>query len=125
MTKFLFEHYEGCTPLKPCANCLTVAWLRAKLKHGDFEELIKRAEGNSQQTAEKTPVDLASSVEILRSFVPARVMIAMQNENVETIGDLVKLTEGRMMSIPNFGRRSLRALTDALASVGHHLGEIP
>jgi len=123
MTKFLFEHYEGCTPLKPCANCQTVSWLRAKLKSHDFEELLKRAQGHLEPNSSGKLASLDSSVEVLRPLVPSRVMIALQSENLQTIGELIKKTEAEMFRIPNLGRRSLHGLTEALASLGHRLAD--
>jgi len=55
-----------------------------------------------------------------------RSINCLQNDNVIYIGDLVKKTENDMLRTPNFGRKSLNEIKDALNDLGLHLGmEIP
>lgn len=58
-----------------------------------------------------------------------RSAIRLENECNEPfiyIGDLVQKTEREMMNIPNFGRKSLNEIKEALTQMGLHLGmEIP
>jgi hypothetical protein len=46
----------------------------------------------------------------------------LKNADVIYIGDLVQKTEAEMLRTPNFGRKSLNEIREALAQVGLHLG---
>ncbi|MCL2390035.1 MAG: DNA-directed RNA polymerase subunit alpha [Endomicrobia bacterium] len=47
---------------------------------------------------------------------------SLKNAGLETIGDLVKVTEEDMMSFDNFGKRSLEEIKEKLAEMGLSLG---
>ena len=48
-----------------------------------------------------------------------RIRNALRNDwRAVTLGDVVKLTEGELLRTPNFGRKSLAELKEALASLG-------
>jgi DNA-directed RNA polymerase alpha subunit len=47
-----------------------------------------------------------------------RISNALRNDGAVTLGDVVKLTEGELLRMPNFGRKSLAELKEALASLG-------
>src|SRR3984893_14127562 len=50
----------------------------------------------------------------------------LKNDNIVRIGDLVQKTEGEMLRIPNFGRKSLNEIKEVLSQMGLHLGmEVP
>jgi uncharacterized protein YecT (DUF1311 family) len=46
----------------------------------------------------------------------------LQSENFMYVGDLVHKTEGEMLRLPNFGRKSLDEIKGVLAKLGLHLG---
>lgn len=46
---------------------------------------------------------------------------ALINENILTIGELIKYNEAELLRFPNFGRKSLKEVQQALAGVGHKL----
>lgn len=46
----------------------------------------------------------------------------LKNDNITYIGDLIMKTEAEMLRTPNFGRKSLNEIKEALAQMGLHLG---
>ena len=55
-----------------------------------------------------------------------RVMSGLKNIGIDTIGNLVKLTEGEFLRTPNFGRKSLNEIKEVLSTMSLYLGmEIP
>ena len=51
-----------------------------------------------------------------------RVMSGLKNNGIDTIGDLVKLTEGEFLRTPNFGRKSLNEIREILSGMSLKLG---
>ena len=51
-----------------------------------------------------------------------RVMNGLKNDGIDTIGDLVKLTEGEFLRTPNFGRKSLNEIREVLSCMSLKLG---
>ena len=51
-----------------------------------------------------------------------RVMSGLKNNGIDTIRDLVKLTEGEFLRIPNFGRKSLNEIREVLSGMSLELG---
>jgi DNA-directed RNA polymerase subunit alpha len=47
---------------------------------------------------------------------------SLQKENIRTLGDLVQRTEENMLSIENFGKKSLREITEFLDEHGLRFG---
>ncbi len=126
MTAFLFDHLPNCSPLKPCASCEAAAFLRGKLSDDDmqtFLEHVRKARAEFGEMSPSSPAPLDAPITILEPL-PNLVMNALRNENIGTIGDLIKLTEAEFLRIPNCGRQSLTFLSKALNRVGRRLGEI-
>jgi DNA-directed RNA polymerase subunit alpha len=48
---------------------------------------------------------------------------SLQKENIHTVRDLVQRTEQQMLSIDNFGKKSLQEISDFLAGHGLHFGQ--
>lgn len=46
----------------------------------------------------------------------------MKGENIVYLGDLVTISETRLLRVPNFGRKSLNEIKSLLAELGLHLG---
>jgi len=51
-----------------------------------------------------------------------RVMNGLKINEINTIGDLVKLTEGEFLRTPNFGRKSLNEIREVLSGMSLKLG---
>ena len=51
-----------------------------------------------------------------------RVMSGLKNNEIDTIEDLVKLTEGEILRTPNFGRKSLNEVKEVLSGMNLKLG---
>lgn len=52
-----------------------------------------------------------------------RVLNALRSRQIETVGQVMSMDRDQLLSIRNFGPRSLRELTDALEENGYQLGE--
>ena len=46
----------------------------------------------------------------------------LRTAEIKTIGDLVRKTESEMLKFRNFGRKSLKEISDILTSMGLHFG---
>ena len=72
--------------------------------------------GDARRTAEllRQPIDdLELSVRSVNS---------LKNSNVRTLGDLVRLTEGQILQVKNFGKKSLQEIADLLEREGLNFG---
>ena len=53
-----------------------------------------------------------------------RVMSGLKTSGIDTIGDLVKLTEGEFLRTPNFGIKSLNEVREVLSGMSLKMGEV-
>lgn len=51
-------------------------------------------------------------------FLPVRVMTCLRSENILSVSQLCEWQASQLLSIPNFGRKSLRYLEEELARFG-------
>ena len=51
-----------------------------------------------------------------------RVLTGLKNNGINTVRDLVKLTQGEFIKIPNFGRKSLNEIKEVLCGMSLELG---
>ncbi|MGA1790611.1 MAG: DNA-directed RNA polymerase subunit alpha [bacterium] len=54
--------------------------------------------------------------------IPLRAANCLKNADIRTVAELVQRSEGEIMQIKNFGRKSLNSLKGILADMGLHLG---
>jgi DNA-directed RNA polymerase alpha subunit len=50
-----------------------------------------------------------------------RIRYALQEDQIETVADLMRLSESELMRMPNFGSKSLAAIKDVLSRHGLEL----
>jgi DNA-directed RNA polymerase alpha subunit len=123
MKILLVDHVDGCTPLKPCLSCQAAAFLKGKLAPADFDELVKILQPEVPPGTVPAPLStLLSALDM-----PTRASKQLGYCNIRTIGDVLEVSERDLLGtqVPNFGRKSLNDLKQALAQVGHKLGYIP
>ncbi len=77
-----------------------------------LKELIARTE--ACDTFAGNTID--SSIDILELTV--RTSNCLKKRNVNTIHDLISLSDDKLLCVPNLGRSSLNELKDALAGIG-------
>ena len=116
MTINIFEHEAGCSPFNYCRACKAVAYLRQQMKPQAFEEFIRMV----HDVGAKEPAALESPVSMLGK-ISVRLANALQNDNLETIGDIVNKRKLDFRRMPNLGKHSINELEAALARVGHRL----
>lgn len=56
--------------------------------------------------------------------LPSRIQNRMKDDNIDTLGDLLRQNESELRHVPGFGRVSLNKLKDVLASQGYTLGSV-
>lgn len=125
MVVFLLNHLPGCSPLTPCPSCEAASFLRSKLEPADFETFLLKVKDavsrNAGPYSGENPAPLEAGISVLSLSI--RSTHCLSNSNKNTIGDVVKMTEIELLRLPNFGRRSLDEVKEALAKVGRKLGD--
>jgi DNA-directed RNA polymerase alpha subunit len=121
MPQFLIDHLEGCTPVKPCASCQALSYLRSRLKPTEYQEFAKFLEAGTGRKIELpaiAEIDMSKSWEEILPRLSTRLSNGLKNGNVQTIGDLLKQTRQVILRIPNISDRSADELDAALATKG-------
>jgi DNA-directed RNA polymerase alpha subunit len=108
------EHLKDCSPLAPCYNCEVVRFLQNRLSEADFTALEKLME---KALKHRAPVE--ESIDVLN--LSARGSNCLRAENINTVGELIAMTEGQLLRTPNIGRITVRLIKEALESRGLHL----
>lgn len=84
------------------------------------EEPMEEVDEEFDEEAEKLRELLGRSVEELELSV--RSGNCLRRANIKTLGDLVGRSEAEMLKYRNFGKQSLREITEILGGMGLHLG---
>jgi hypothetical protein len=93
--------------IDPCELIEAIDWKEAKL-----DDSVRLA-ANQVAILSRKVHDLELSI---------RTDNCLKNDNIIYVGDLVQKTEGEMLRVPNFGRKSLNEIKEILAQIGLHLG---
>jgi DNA-directed RNA polymerase subunit alpha len=88
---------------------------------------ITKEEEPAEEEAEEVSDDWIRIHELLKRSVDelelsVRSSNCLRNADIKTIGDLVRKTETDMLKFRNFGRKSLKEISDILNSMGLHFG---
>ncbi len=86
----------------------------------NFEEEAAVAEPVAEMHADRFTEYLNRSVDDLELSV--RSYNCLKNANIQTVRDLVVRTEGEMIKVKNFGRKSLEEIRDVLETMGLQFG---
>jgi len=84
----------------------------------NFKVEEEKVEGESKE--DKINANLVKKIDEMELSV--RSYNCLKNENIVYIGDLVTKTEGEMLKLQNFGRKSLNELKDNLKAMGLSFG---
>jgi DNA-directed RNA polymerase subunit alpha len=84
------------------------------------EEPMEEREHEVDEEVEKLKDLLGRSVEELELSV--RSSNCLRRANIKTLGDLVRRTEQDMLKYRNFGKQSLKEISEILSGMGLHLG---
>ncbi|MBP9782649.1 MAG: hypothetical protein KBC50_02895 [Candidatus Pacebacteria bacterium] len=76
------------------------------------------------QTAPLTSEETFSAESIDRLELTVRTANLLRMENIQTIGDLLKLTEDDLLKIANLGRKSLNEIREVLLAKGLTVGKL-
>jgi DNA-directed RNA polymerase subunit alpha len=88
--------------------------------HFDEDQMKEEVEEEVDEEIEKLRELLGRSVEELELSV--RSGNCLRRANIKTLGDLVGRTESEMLKYRNFGKQSLKEITEILAGMGLFLG---
>ncbi len=99
----------------------------ASILKSHLQVFITREETLVQEEAEEVDDEWIRIHDLLRKSVDelelsVRSSNCLRNAEIKTIGDLVRKTESDMLKFRNFGRKSLKEISDILASMGLHFG---
>lgn len=121
----LLDHEANCTPLTPCTACEIVMRLRAALPPEVFEEIRSLAGKLRDRKGSSAPLPESAGVDELRlpSTLSNRTLNCLKNAGIKTVGDAVKQSQMELIRLPNFGRKSVNELVEALALAGYSLRE--
>lgn len=107
--RFLLECEDRCTHYEPCATCCAKSLLK---EHNVWDEIKKYSLRFYGQ--HKTVHDLPVSV-LKLSVRPSN---ALKNDNIKTLGQLVRKTYSELIRTPNMGRKSMVEIEERLIMFG-------
>jgi DNA-directed RNA polymerase alpha subunit len=125
----LLQHADGCTPFNPCKSCRLLQFLRVKLHPGDFRLFVAMvAEGTEFEgttgegpfTGERIPYD--APIDALG--LPLRMQEAFVKRGLESVADILSMTEVELLQTPNVSHKSLGNLREILRGLGRRLEEL-
>jgi len=99
----------------------------ASILKNHLQVFITKEEELVEEEAEEVDEDWIRIHDLLRKSVEelelsVRSGNCLRNAEIKTIGDLVRKTESDMLKFRNFGRKSLKEISDILSSMGLHFG---
>jgi DNA-directed RNA polymerase subunit alpha len=99
----------------------------ASILKAHLQLLITKEEEPAEEEAEKVDEEWIRIHELLQRSVDelelsVRSSNCLRNADIKTIADLVRKTESEMLKFRNFGRKSLKEISDILNSMGLHFG---
>lgn len=87
-----------------------------------FGQLPEEEEEELEMTKEEIQLYEKLKLPISELELSVRSSNCLRQENIKTIADLVKKTEGEMLEFKNFGKKSLNEIKELLAGMGLGLG---
>ncbi len=128
-------HHGECSPWRPCNACQAVALIRQNFNPKKLDELAERLEAlhaPPQQVATAAADHETSDDRVARMLatplqdafpdLSIRTRNCLQNEGYTTLREIVRKTEKEMLTLPNFGYKSLNELKELLYAKGLHFG---
>jgi DNA-directed RNA polymerase subunit alpha len=99
----------------------------ASILKNHLQMLITKEEEPAEEEVEEVDDEWMRIHELLQRSVEelelsVRSSNCLRNANIKTIGDLVVKSESDMLKFRNFGRKSLKEISDILTSMGLHFG---
>lgn len=99
----------------------------ASILKNHLQMFITKEEEPAVEDVEKVDDEWVRIHELLQRGVDelelsVRSSNCLRNAEIKTIGDLVRKTESDMLKFRNFGRKSLKEISDILSSMGLHFG---
>ncbi|WP_457568664.1 DNA-directed RNA polymerase subunit alpha [Desulfurobacterium sp.] len=111
----------GVTPKEALARACSIL-----IEH--FSSVMANLTETSPETAvvevekEEEPADEKLSMTLEEAGLKSRALRALKEAGVETVGDLVKMTEADLKKIKGLGNKSIAQVKEVLASLGLELG---
>ncbi|WP_457570225.1 DNA-directed RNA polymerase subunit alpha [Desulfurobacterium sp.] len=111
----------GVTPKEALAKACSIL-----IEH--FSSVMANLTESSPETAvvevekEEEPADTKLSMTLEEAGLKSRALRALKEAGIETIGDLVKLTEADLKKVKGLGNKSIAQVKEVLSSLGLELG---
>lgn len=114
---YLFDRHEaGCTAEKPCKNCTISVYLAHHLSSQHLGNLAKLGRGEIPLTS--FPLDLSLAQ---LGYWNKHVLKPLHADGIETLHQLLALTEGEVSGIPGVGRKIRVEIKEGLNKAGWRL----
>ncbi len=99
----------------------------ASILKNHLQIFITKEEEPAEEEIEEVDEEWIRIHELLKRSVDelelsVRSSNCLRNANIKTIGDLVRKTESEMLKFRNFGRKSLKEISEILQNMGLHFG---
>jgi DNA-directed RNA polymerase subunit alpha len=98
----------------------------ARILQDQLQQFMKNSLTGQESAYHFEPIDIPFDPNLLRHVeeleFSARVVNCLKGENIVYVGDLVQCSENTILRTPNFGRKSLNEIKDALAQLELSLG---
>lgn len=115
---FFETHLKNCKPSSPCARCRLyngIFKIESSVVRHEVLRLVEQVfKAESENSAQDSKDDVLKA-SIVTLDLSVRTRNPLLNDNILTIEDLVKKTEGELLRTPHFGRKSLNEVKEALS----------
>lgn len=110
---FLFDHFPECSREEPCPTCRAQDLLRTHMLLQSMQDLAKEWQGGPSNDWRAIPISTLG--------LSVRASMCLQNDQIYTLGELIKKDRKTLMRIPNFGRKCMLELEQHLQVLGLEL----
>lgn len=126
MTKFPFEHLDGCLPHTPCVCCETLVFLKDRLdswSYRQFLNLAHKAYGEDGENTAEIQSDSPWEPYNTRMILSTRACNCLRKDELVTFNDIASRTEAELLRTLDFGPKCLGEVKEFLNGFGFRLAQ--